>query len=524
MSEIIKCKLEACTFKKSENDYCGKHQLLYFLEETAKINKKPCSGHKRGCRLQLDVDYEFAKCENCRAKERICEHKRKVIVEKKPVLVVEENIEKILCKNCNKYYTKNNFIKIGADADNYSDKDVTKKCLTCREKAKVIDHKRDKEHINELARKNAAKPERIEVKKEWRAENVEKVAASWMKSRATKINDNVEEYLKMNNENIKKWRDENPKKVVEINKQKRENINYSFVTYKRSADQKNINFELTKEQFIELTKQNCYYCNELQEKGFNGIDRKDCTIGYIESNCVSCCKICNFLKSSLSEQAFIRRVEHILTYNKKINGNLYPELFPDHKSNSYNEYKKRATEKLEIDFELSEIDYLNIIINPCYLCGKKNDETHRNGIDRIDNAVGYVLYNVKSCCFECNVMKKAFSIETIFDKFIKIHNNKGLIVVEDKVVEDKNIEDKNIEDKNIENNIIEDKVEVDNEQYKIIAKHLKTKTKEEIREKNRLYKEKQRNKLKEKYGNEEYLQMRAKEIAEFRKLKKNQNA
>lgn len=39
---------------------------------------------------------------------------------------------------------------------------------------------------------------------------------------------------------------------------------------------------------------------------------------------------------------------------------------------------------------------------------------------------------------------------------------------------------------------------------------------EEIREANRIYKQRQRDKLKEKYGEEEYKKIRAKEIASYR--------
>ena len=43
---------------------------------------------------------------------------------------------------------------------------------------------------------------------------------------------------------------------------------------------------------------------------------------------------------------------------------------------------------------------------------------------------------------------------------------------------------------------------------------------EEKREEARIRKQKQREKLKEKYGDEEYKKRRAKELAEYRKLKK----
>ena len=56
----------------------------------------------------------------------------------------------------------------------------------------------------------------------------------------------------------------------------------------------------------------------------------------------------------------------------------------------------------------------------------------------------------------------------------------------------------------------------------IKKKHLNKKTPEEIREAARLRKQKQRNTLVEKYGNEEYKRLRAKEIAEYRQRKKDE--
>jgi hypothetical protein len=44
----------------------------------------------------------------------------------------------------------------------------------------------------------------------------------------------------------------------------------------------------------------------------------------------------------------------------------------------------------------------------CYLCGKEENETHKNGIDRFDNTKGYTEENIRSCCVSCNYMKKDY--------------------------------------------------------------------------------------------------------------------
>ena len=89
--------------------------------------------------------------------------------------------------------------------------------------------------------------------------------------------------------------------------------------YKHSAKKRNISFELTFEEFINLTQQNCYYCKHfpnqiVKQRGafgeyvYNGIDRLDNTKGYTLDNCVSCCKTCNIMKLDLSFDIFSCRL------------------------------------------------------------------------------------------------------------------------------------------------------------------------------------------------------------------------
>ena len=43
----------------------------------------------------------------------------------------------------------------------------------------------------------------------------------------------------------------------------------------------------------------------------NGIDRKDCNIGYTKENSVSCCKFCNFAKHTMLENDFYKWVKRV---------------------------------------------------------------------------------------------------------------------------------------------------------------------------------------------------------------------
>jgi hypothetical protein len=86
-------------------------------------------------------------------------------------------------------------------------------------------------------------------------------------------------------------------------------------------------FELTKEDFREITKQNCYYCGDKPTRKVNlnplnptdeystfvltGIDRVDNAKGYTKDNVVSCCTICNMMKTDKSLQVFVDQCKKI---------------------------------------------------------------------------------------------------------------------------------------------------------------------------------------------------------------------
>ena len=76
---IVLCANEGCTFKRSkENLYCNKHQLCIFVDETIAINKKVCKQYIRGCRTQLDLEYQYSRCRSCLEKDRNQDKTRRV--------------------------------------------------------------------------------------------------------------------------------------------------------------------------------------------------------------------------------------------------------------------------------------------------------------------------------------------------------------------------------------------------------------------------------------------------------------
>lgn len=103
-----------------------------------------------------------------------------------------------------------------------------------------------------------------------------------------------------------------------------------YSKYKREALKRNLEFKLTKDELISLSKRNCNYCNiEPLQKYYkktnsdkllyNGIDRVNNEKGYLLENCVPCCIKCNTAKNNLSLEEFKSLISKIYnTFNYAI--------------------------------------------------------------------------------------------------------------------------------------------------------------------------------------------------------------
>lgn len=98
----------------------------------------------------------------------------------------------------------------------------------------------------------------------------------------------------------------------------------------------------------------------------------------------------------------------------------------------YSVYKIGA-KKRNLVFELTIDDFRRITSDVCYFCGEKPKGCHWgvtcstpyifNGIDRLDNSIGYVLSNCVTACKTCNWMKRVMTEEQFLNKCISIVNN-----------------------------------------------------------------------------------------------------
>jgi hypothetical protein len=99
-------------------------------------------------------------------------------------------------------------------------------------------------------------------------------------------------------------------------------MNEIFRNYIIKAEKRNVVFELTREDFNIITKQDCYYCGKEPSRIrknkynngnyiYNGIDRIDSSKGYILENCVPCCTQCNIAKNATPQDEFINWIKKV---------------------------------------------------------------------------------------------------------------------------------------------------------------------------------------------------------------------
>jgi len=101
--------------------------------------------------------------------------------------------------------------------------------------------------------------------------------------------------------------------------------NLLYAVYRHNAEIRNREFSLTPEQFQDLTSSNSIYCGlepssvykpnyKHGEYRYNGVDRVDNAQGYAMSNCVPCCKICNWMKRTQTSEEFIAACQRVIDY------------------------------------------------------------------------------------------------------------------------------------------------------------------------------------------------------------------
>lgn len=119
----------------------------------------------------------------------------------------------------------------------------------------------------------------------------------------------------------KQYRQNNPEKLRAWESKRRQVPKRRFETAKRNAVTREINWELSYEDFLQLIDQDCYYCSFLIGEKVttgSGLDRIDNSKGYELSNVVPCCGSCNIIRNALlSPEELKIAIQAILNYRQQ---------------------------------------------------------------------------------------------------------------------------------------------------------------------------------------------------------------
>lgn len=106
-----------------------------------------------------------------------------------------------------------------------------------------------------------------------------------------------------------------------------------YGNYKRGADRRGYEFNISMDTFKRLTKENCVYCgsppSQVISKGYKhpyiytGIDRKYNELGYIDNNIFPCCGDCNRWKSDMSYEDHQNHLDQIVMHSIKTKPHRY---------------------------------------------------------------------------------------------------------------------------------------------------------------------------------------------------------
>jgi len=184
--------------------------------------------------------------------------------------------------------------------------------------------------------------------------------------------------------------------------------------------------DFTNDIMFEMMVQGCFYCGDIATT----IDRIDSKLEHTIDNCIGCCHGCNISKGNADLSTFVRKAYYRVCeeyYDDDI------DIWFVHKNKPrIDKYKKRAN-KQGVPFELTKEDFDILTNGNCTYC--KRIPTTWFGVDRVIPTEGYVLTNVVSCCYDCNIDKLEDDIDTMISRNERIITRvvSGKLCIDDRV-------------------------------------------------------------------------------------------
>lgn len=95
---------------------------------------------------------------------------------------------------------------------------------------------------------------------------------------------------------------------------------------------------------------------------------------------------------------------------------------------------KQAAKRKKLKFSLTLEEFVNLILQRCHYCGCKSSLTNtmkningdrsidHNGIDRVDNELGYEFGNCVPCCTFCNYAKRTKTYQEFIQWIVELVN------------------------------------------------------------------------------------------------------
>lgn len=185
---------------------------------------------------------------------------------------------------------------------------------------------------------------------------------------------------------------------------------------KRSARNNNRQYsnEFTSDIMFDMMICGCFYCGDIATT----IDRLDSNIkSHTVDNCVGCCYGCNTSKGSSDPSTFIRKAYYRVC-GKYLDDDTDIWYEPT-RNTCLGKYRSKAKSR-GVLIDLSKEYFDTWIKKDCVYCHRS--PTTCFGIDRIIPDVGYVVENVVTCCYDCNLDKHEDDVDTMMRRNERITN------------------------------------------------------------------------------------------------------
>jgi len=144
-------------------------------------------------------------------------------------------------------------------------------------------------------------------------EHLKKLSKLYKENHKEQIKERNRIYRINNKEKARLYKENHKEQIKKRYVLNKNNIDWMYKKYEKSAKERNLEWELTTEQFKSFWQKPCYYCSyEIQTIGLDRIDNKK---GYLLDNLVVCCGMCNKMKGTFTQKEFLKQCNKIYTTN-----------------------------------------------------------------------------------------------------------------------------------------------------------------------------------------------------------------